>query len=490
MNEGNPTTSTADPATVLRRYRHVHFIGIGGVSMSALASTLHGWGLRVSGSDRSDSPILASLRAAGIDVSYPQCAENLGDADLVVYTTAIRDDNPELAAARAQGREVWHRSQMLAALIANKRRVAIAGTHGKSSTTSMVATVLAYLGQDPTLFVGGVSRNFNSNYHLGAGPYAVFEACESDSSFLAYPGCSQVITSAEADHLDCHGTYAKLIESFKQFAASADPDGFVAYAVHPPLIAEIAACSPARQVSFGLDPAADYSAEAIEPQDGSVIFTPLIRGRRLPSAHLPVIGDHNVRNALAALAVATELGLDPQAAIEALSSYRGVERRFERLGYCNGFEVIDDYAHHPTEIKATLQAAKRHYGRPLLAIFQPHLYSRTRDLLDDFGGAFTDADAVVIADIYAAREAPTGDISSADLYRLVRERNPGKPVAYLPSFEQIADFVRATARPGDMVLTLGAGDIRQVGEMLVAASCSAPPTDAAPVTPRPATAAA
>jgi UDP-N-acetylmuramate--alanine ligase len=468
VNEGTLTAPVADPATALSRYRHVHFIGIGGVSMSALASTLQGWGFRVSGSDRSDSPTLAGLRAAGIETSYPQSADNLGDADLVVYTTAIRDDNPELAAARAQGREVWHRSQMLAALIADKRRIAIAGTHGKSSTTSMVATVLAYLGQDPTLFVGGLSRNFNSNYHLGAGPCAVFEACESDGSFLAYGGCSQVLTSAEPDHLDRHGSYENLLASFKQFAASADPQGFVAYAVQPTLIAEIAACSPARQVSFGLAPTADYGAADLEPLDGTVRFTPIIRGRRLRPARLPVIGDHNVRNALAALAVATELGLDSQAAAEALASYRGVERRFERLGCVGGFEVIDDYAHHPTEIRATLAAAKKHYHRPLLAIFQPHLYSRTRDLLDDFGAAFADADVVVIADIYAARELPTGDISSEDLYRLVRERNPGKPVAYLPSFEEIADFVRATARPGDMVLTLGAGDIRKVGEMLVA----------------------
>ncbi len=457
----------ADTSTALRRYRHIHFIGIGGVSMSALASTLRGWGLRVSGSDRTDSPALQHLRAEGIDTAYPQAAANLGDADLVVYTTAIREENPELVAARAQGKELWHRSKMLAALLDDKRRIAIAGTHGKSSTTSMVATVLAYLGQDPTLFVGGISGNFNSNYHLGAGPYAVFEACESDGSFLAYGGCSQVLTSAEADHLDKHGTFENLINSFKQFAASADPEGFVAYAIHPPLIAEIAACSPARRVSYGLDPAADYSAAEIEPEDGSVRFVPVIRGRRLAPARLPVIGDHNVRNALAALTVATELGLDPQAAAEALATYRGVERRFERLGVVDGFEVVDDYAHHPTEICATLAAARKHYNRRLIAIFQPHLYSRTRDLLDDFGAAFADADVVVIADIYAARELLTGDISSADLYRLVCEQNLGKPVAYLPSFEEIVRFVRETARPGDMVLTMGAGDIRKVGEMLV-----------------------
>ena len=435
--------------------------------MSALAATLRGWGLRVSGSDRADSPLLAQLRASGVETSFPQAAANLGDADLVVYTTAILPDNPELVAAQSRGIELWHRSKMLAALLSAKRRIAIAGTHGKSSTTSMVATVLAHLGQDPTLFVGGISGNFHSNYHLGEGPCAVFEACESDGSFLAYGGCSQVITSAESDHLDQHGTYENLLTAFKQFAASADPEGFVAYAFRPPLIAEIAACSPARQVSYGLDAAADYSAADIAPEDGSMVFTPVIRGQRLRPARLPVIGDHNVRNALAALAVATELGLDPQGAAEALAYYRGVQRRFERLGYCQGFEVVDDYAHHPTEIRATLAAARKHYDRRLIAIFQPHLYSRTRDLLDDFGAAFADADVVIIADIYAAREAPADDISSEDLYRLVCERNPGKRVAYFPTFEEIAQFVRATARPGDMVLTIGAGDIREVGEALV-----------------------
>lgn len=466
MNEVPSPVLTTAPAETLRGYRHIHFIGIGGVSMSALASTLAGWGLRVSGSDRGDSPTLAQLRAQGIATAFPQSGDNLGDADLVVYTTAIRDDNPELLAARARGVELWHRSKMLAALLAGKRRIAIAGTHGKSSTTSMVATVLAYLGQDPTLFVGGISRNFGSNYHLGEGPYAVFEACESDGSFLAYGGCSQVLTSAEADHLDEHGTYENLLEAFRRFAASADPEGFVAHAHQPPLIGEIAACSPARRVSYGLDPAADYSAAEVEPEDGRVRFVPVVRGRRLPRALLPVIGDFNVRNALAALAVATELGLDPEGAAEGLATYRGVERRFERLGVVEGYEIIDDYAHHPTEIRATLEAARKHYSRRLIAIFQPHLYSRTRDLLDEFGAAFADADVVVIADIYAAREQPPGDISSEDLYRLVREHNPGKLVTYLPSFAAIVDFVKQTAQPGDMVLTIGAGDIRQVGETL------------------------
>ncbi len=423
--------------------------------------------MTVSGSDRADSPTLENLRRTGITVHVGQSPANLGDADLVVYTTAIPDDNPELQAAWARGLEIWHRSRLLATLVADKRRIAIAGTHGKSSTTSMVATVLAALGQDPTLFVGGLSHNFGSNYHLGSGEIAVFEACESDRSFLAYAGCSQVITSIEADHLDQHGTVENLIQAFRDFAASADPEGFVAYASRVPVLAEVAACAPARRVSYGLDPAADYSAREIEPLDGGIRFTPVVRGKALPPALLPVIGDHNVRNALAALAVATELGLPPGEAAAALASYRGVERRFETLGERDGYQVIDDYAHHPTEIKVTLAAAKRHYGRRLIAIFQPHLYSRTRDLLDEFGDAFADADAIIIADIYAAREAPSGDVSSESLYRLVKQRNPGKPVVYLPTFAAIVAYVQQIAQPGDMVLTLGAGDIRKVGEMLV-----------------------
>lgn len=458
----------------LGKYHHVHFIGVGGVSMSALATTLRTWGFEVTGSDTGVSPTTRRLQEQGIPTAVGQRAENLGGADLVVYTTAIGEDNPELTAARQQGREIWHRSQMLAQVLADKRRIAVAGTHGKSSTTSMVATVLAELGQDPALFVGGISRNFGSNCYLGDGEVAVFEACESDGSFLAYGGCSQVITSIEPDHLDQHGTVEHLVESFRSFVASADPQGFVVYAAAPPLVGEVIRRSPARQVSYGygLGTPADYTAEQVEPDGDGVCFTPVVRGVRVAPVRLGVIGAHNIRNALAALAVATELGYDPGQAAAALAAYRGVKRRFERLGYVNGFEVVDDYAHHPTEIKATLRAAREHYGRRLVAIFQPHLYSRTRDLMTEFAGAFNDAAVVIFADIFAAREQPREDISSEQLYRLVREHNPDKLVAYLPSFEEIAQFVRDHAQPGDMVLTLGAGDIRKVGEMLIAAESS------------------
>ncbi|HEY3398434.1 MAG TPA: UDP-N-acetylmuramate--L-alanine ligase [Armatimonadota bacterium] len=457
---------SSKPSDLAQQYQHVHFIGIGGVSMSALACTLRSWGMRVSGSDKAESPALATLRAQGIETRVPQAAGNLGDADLVIYTTAILPDNPELVQAQSEGRELWHRSRLLAALMTDKRRIAIAGTHGKSSTTCMVATVLAELGQDPTLFVGGISGNFHSNYHLGSGNLAVFEACESDGSFRAYPGCSQVITSIEPDHLDQHGTVENLIQAFRDFAAGADPEGFVAHAFAPPLVGEVAACSPARTVSYGLDPAADYSAADIERFNGGLRFVPVIRGRRLAPATLPVIGDHNLRNALAALTVATELGFDPAEAAQALAAYKGVGRRFESLGTMSGCDVIDDYAHHPTEIRATLAAARKHYGQRIIAIFQPHLYSRTRDLLDEFGSAFGDADVVILADIYAARELPCDDISSHILYELVRERNPEKTVVYLPSFEAIVQYVRDHAQVGDMILTMGAGDIRQVGETL------------------------
>ena len=457
----------AAAAALDSRFHHVHFIGIGGVSMSALACTLRAWGLRVSGSDRADSPALQAMRAQGLATCVGQCADHLGDADLVVYTTAIAADNPELVAARARGLTLWHRSELLAAVLADRQRLAIAGTHGKSSTTSMVATVLAELGQDPTLFVGGVARNFGSNYHLGRGGWAVFEACESDGSFLAYGGCCQVVTSIEPDHLDQHGTVENLIQAFRDFVATADPQGFVVHAASPPLVAEVASGSPARCVSYGLTGPADYQACQVSRDDSGIRFTPMVRGQALRPVSLQVIGDHNIRNALAALAVAVELGHDPEASAQALAAYRGVERRFERLGQVEGWEVFDDYAHHPTEIEVTLRAARQHYGRRLLVIFQPHLYSRTKDLLAEFGRAFGDADLVVIADIYAAREQPRDDISSAALHRLVQQHNPGKPVVYLPCFEAIEAFVRETAQPDDLVLTMGAGDIRKVGESLV-----------------------
>jgi UDP-N-acetylmuramate--alanine ligase len=459
----------SEPYEKLARFRHVHFIGIGGVSMSALASTLAVWGFTVSGSDRADSALLQQLREGGVITQIGQRAENVDGADLVIYTTAIHDDNPELAAARAQGLEVWHRSELLAAVLGNQRRIAVAGTHGKSSTTSMIATVLAELGQDPTLFVGGISRNFDSNYHLGSGQIAVFEACESDGSFLHYGGCSQVITSVEPDHLDQHKTVENLVRCFCDFAASADPEGFLVHIAGQPAVERVVACSPARKVSYGLVPGAEFTAKEIRPDGDAVIFTPVARGTALPPVRLPAIGAHNIRNALAALAVAGELGLDPEQASAALTTYRGVERRFERLGQVDGFEVVDDYAHHPTEVNATLRAAREHYGPRILVIFQPHLYSRTRDLLPEFGKAFGDARAVVIADIYAAREEPGdgGNITSADLARAIQEQEPGKPVVYLPSFEEIVAFVHREAQPGDLVLTMGAGDIRKVGETLV-----------------------
>ena len=452
----------SEPYRKLAQFRHVHFIGLGGVSMSALASTLAGWGFAVSGSDRSDSPTLAGLRDQGLRTCIGQCAENIDGADLVIYTTAILKDNPELLAAQASGCAIWHRSELLAAVLGSQRRIAVAGTHGKSSTTSMIATVLAELGQDPTLFVGGTSRNFGSNYHLGSGEIAVFEACESDGSFLAYGGCSQVITSIEPDHLDQHKTVENLVQAFCDFAASADPAGFLVHIAGHEAVERAVACSPARRVSYGLVAGADYTAEALRPDGDAVVFTPVIRGERLAPVRLPAIGEHNIRNALAALAVASELGLDPGQAALALGTYQGVERRFERLGSVDGYDVVDDYAHHPTEVKATLRAAREHYGPHLRVIFQPHLYSRTRDLLGEFARAFGDAQVVVIADIYAAREQPgDGDgITSAELARVIREQEPGKQVVYLPSFEEIVRFVQETAQPGDLVLTMGAGDFR------------------------------
>ncbi len=448
--------------------QHVHFIGIGGVSMSALAGALNEQGFEISGSDTRLSQRVHKLRAAGISVYHGQAADNIGDADLIIYTTAIRDDNPELVAAQASGRPVLHRSELLTLLLAEKQRLAVTGTHGKSTTTAMLGSILLELGWDPTIFVGAYCANWDGNYRCGQGQWAVFEACESDGSFRRYEGCSQILTSIEPDHLDEHHNFANLRRAFAEFVATADPDGFVVYWADDPEVVAAIQHSPARTISYGLEGAqADVTAAQITRSSQGVRFVPVMFGRPLPVVDLPVVGNHNVLNALAALAAAEQIGIDVPAAGLALSSFSGVGRRFEQMGWVNGCQVIDDYAHHPTEVRATLQAAKDHFGRRVIAVFQPHLYSRTRDLMDQFASCFGQADVVVITDIYGAREQPTDEVSAEELYQRVRANEPGKLVRYIPTADEIVDFLLQTAQAEDMILTIGAGDICQVAERLV-----------------------
>ncbi len=447
--------------------QHIHFIGVGGVSMSALAEALNKQGFAVTGSDTKDSERVRQLRLAGIQVYDGQAAGNIDDADLVVYTTAIREDNPELAAARASGRRVIHRSELLTMLLADKQRIAVTGTHGKSTTTAMIGSIFLELGYDPTVFLGGYCPNLVGNYRLGQGDWAIFEACESDGSFLKYRNCSQVLTSIEPDHLDEHNDFASLCQAFANFVGTADPDGFVVYCADDPQAVETIQHTPAPVISYGMTSEAQITAQQVAPRGDAVSFVPIIDGQALGSVALPLVGQHNVLNALAALAVAEQAGLDVVQAAAALEHFAGVGRRFEQIGRVNGYRIIDDYAHHPTEIRATLQAAKDHFGRRIVAVFQPHLYSRTRYLMDEFAQSFQNADVVVITDIYAAREPPTDEVSAEQLYERVRSYEPDKLVRYIPTADDIVDFLLETARPRDIVMTIGAGDIRQVAERLV-----------------------
>ncbi|MGD9495896.1 MAG: UDP-N-acetylmuramate--L-alanine ligase [Armatimonadota bacterium] len=446
----------------------VHMIGVGGVGMSALAAILAGRGLSVSGSDRCESPRLDALRALGVRVSVPQVAGGAAGADVVVRSAAIAESNPELADARARGLPVFERADLLAEIVRGLHKVAVAGTHGKTTTTAMLGTILLECGRDATVIVGGDAANLEGkNYHVGPEPLAVFEACESDSTFLRYGPCSEVITNVEADHLDQHGDFAGLCRAFEQFVALVPDDGFLAYGAESEVLAEMARRARGERISFGLGGRFMFGADRIQLRPFGATFRLLIEGRPAGEVELRVPGEHNVRNALAALAAATRLEVGVGQAAEALGEFRGVGRRFELLGKLGEAPVIDDYAHHPTEVSATLAAARRGWpDRRVAAIFQPHLFSRTRDFMAQFAAALAQADVVIVTEIYAAREDPIEGVRGQDLAAAVAELAPAAEVRFIPSREEIVAAVRELARPGDLILTLGAGDIRQVGEEL------------------------
>jgi len=447
--------------------RRLHLIGVGGIGMSALAAILAERGFAVSGSDRSESPRLARLRDLGVRVSVPQVAGGAGDADLVVLSTAIPDDNPELVEARERGLGIHHRSELLAAIIDGLSKVAVSGTHGKTTITSMLATIMLECGRDPMVIVGGDAPNLGGNYHAGAGPVAVFEACESDGSFLRYGPCSEVIANVEADHLDQHGDFAHLCRAFEQFIELVPQDGFLAYGAECDVLADMARQARGEQIPYGLGGQATFGADRLELQPFAAGFRVLVEGRPAGRAKLQVPGEHNVRNALGALAAATRLGVPVEAAIEALGEFRGVGRRFELLGSLGDALVIDDYAHHPTEVAATLAATRRGWpDRRIIAIFQPHLFSRTRDFMAQFAEALASADVVIVSDIYAAREDPIEGVRAEDLAAAVARLAPDRDVRFIATSEEIADVVRDMSQSGDLILTLGAGDIRRVGEAL------------------------
>jgi UDP-N-acetylmuramate--alanine ligase len=467
--------------SLLRPDMHVHLVGIGGIGLSAIARVLHGWGYRVSGSDRQPTALTGALAAEGIVFYAGHQAGNVTGADLVVVSSAVPDDNPEVVEARERGVPVVKRNQFLADLTAGKITIAVAGTHGKTTTSAMIAWILVQAGLDPTFIVGGVLHNLGTNARAGCGPHFVIEADEYDRAFLGLWPRLAVITTIEHDHPDCYPTLNDMRAVFAEFAAQvtagADENEQLREGVlivngenrEARELGESRRQQGDRAVTYGLtgdQTAWDWQATGIQ-MAAMTAFDAWHAGHRLGTCVLHLPGRHNVLNALAALAATTETGLPFETAAGALAQFRGTARRFEVKGQAAGVTVIDDYAHHPTEIRATLAAAQASYPRRAIwAIFQPHTYSRTQALLGEFGMSFGNAHHVIVTGVYAAREADTLGVSGADVADRIR-RNGHADVYYVESLAGAAAAVLDRVQPGDVVLTLGAGDGYLIGEQVL-----------------------
>ena len=447
---------------------HIHFIGIGGISMSGLAEILLEEGFSISGSDARESALTEHLSSLGARIIYGQKAENItDDIDVVVYTAAIHPDNPEFACAAEKGLPMLTRAQLLGQIMQNYGTpIAIAGTHGKTTTTSMAAQILMAAGSDPTVSVGGILPSIGGNIRVGHSETFITEACEYTNSFLSFFPKISVILNMDADHLDFFKDIDDIRRSFRKFAELLPPDGTLIINADTPSYETVAEGLPCRVVTYALEHDADFTASHITyDQSGHPTFTALFRGKPAGTYSLKVPGIHNVSNALAAIALASTLRLSPEAVQEGFSSFSGTDRRFQYKGTIGDVTIIDDYAHHPTEIRATLTAARNYPHKTLWCVFQPHTYTRTKALLDDFAQALTLADKVVLADIYAAREQNTIGISSADLQKKILKL--GTECHYFPSFDEIENFLLKNCSPGDLLITMGAGNVVNIGETLL-----------------------
>ena len=445
----------------------VHFIGIGGSGLSAIAQVLLQSGDDVSGSDEVLSPFARSLAARGARVYQGHAAEHVDGAELVIVSSAVPEGNPEVAAAQARGVPVLKRAEFLGQLMTGRLGIAVAGTHGKTTTTGLVALLLDRAGLDPTFIVGGWLADFDANARAGQGPFVV-EADEYDRMFLGLKPAVAVVTNVEHDHPDCYPTLAEMQEAFRAFVNLLPDDGLLVCCGHDAFarsLAEARRAAGCPALTYGLRREDDYRADSLQVNGaGGYDFLLVKDGRTLGLVRNRLPGEHNVLNSLAALAVADHLGVSFNAARNGLAEYRGAGRRFEVMGEAGGVTWVDDYAHHPTEIRATLAAARRRFAaHPLWVMFQPHTFSRTRTLLADFAAAFGDADHVVIVDIYRSREALDHTISAADIVR----RMDHPDAMYVPALAAATDYLAERLRPGDVLLTLGAGDGNQVGRRVL-----------------------
>lgn len=442
----------------------IHFVGIGGIGMSGIAEVMHNLGYKVQGSDVAEGYVIEGLRKRGIAVAIGHSAENLGDAAVVVTSTAIKRVNPEVAAAYERRIPVVRRAEMLAELMRLKSTVAVAGTHGKTTTTSMIAAMLDAGGVDPTVINGGIINNYGSNARLGASDWMVIEADESDGSFLRLDGTIAVVTNIDPEHLDHYGSFDAVKDAFVEFVENVPFYGAAILCLdHPEVQALLPRVRDRRIVTYGFSAQADVRGVNVVPGAGGNRFEVIIRQRdgatrSIEDVHLPMAGRHNVQNALAAIAVAIELGLEDATIQKGFAAFGGVKRRFTNVGQTDGVTIIDDYGHHPVEIRAVLSAAREGTRGKVFAVVQPHRYSRLVGLMDEFAQAFNDADHVLVTPVYAAGEAPIDGVNAAALVDRLKARGH-RAAATVESADALAKLLAYEAGSGDLVVCLGAGDI-------------------------------
>lgn len=450
--------------------KHFHFIGIGGAGMSGIARIMLAQGMQISGSDAKESTVTNLLQTLGAKIYLGHAAENQDGADVVVVSTAIAGNNPELSAAIARGAQIMPRAQALALVMSGKQSVAVAGTHGKTTTTSMLTVALQRAGVDPSFAIGGMINSSGTNAHWGSGDFFIAEADESDGSFLAYKPYGAIITNLELDHVDHFASLEVLENAFIDFVNSIQPNGFLVACIDDPGVAHLLKRierTDIKIITYGeANTESDYAISRISLRESSSTARVAVRGKVLGEVELRIPGRHNVLNAVASLAAGEALGVATGDLIQGLSEFSGSRRRFELRGEVAGVKVLDDYGHHPTEVRVTLETARRYAGTgKLIVIFQPHRFTRTQMFAAEFAQALNIADEIYLLEVYAASEEPIPGVSSL----LITKNQDAKKFHYQPSMIQVIDDVVASAKSGDVIMTLGAGDVSSLGPVLLGA---------------------
>lgn len=452
----------------LTKYKHIHLIGIGGISMSAIAETLHNWNYIVTGSDVSESAITQKLNEHGIKTTIGHDLENSKKADLIIYSAAIKDDDPEMVLAKENSIPLVTRGKFVGFLTKMyKETICVAGTHGKTTTTSMLSICFLNAKKDPSIQVGAMLKNINSNYHIGNSDYFILESCEYQANFLNFFPKTEIILNIDNDHLDFYKNFENVKKAFQDFALILDENGLLVTNGDDKNCFDLKNITKSKFISYGIENQdSDFVAKNIEfDKNGFAIFDVYKKNEFYNHFELSVAGKHNILNALACICVCDSYNIDKNIIFDSLKEFTGAERRLEFKGSFNNISVFDDYAHHPTEIIATSNAIKNKTYNESWVVFQPHTYSRTQAHLEDFAKSLLDFDHIILVDIYAAREKNTIGITSQDLANKIKEF--GKDVKYISDFTEVANFIKQNAVPNDLVLTLGAGTVTQIGPMIV-----------------------